>query len=159
MIKYCKGYKYQLREDFETFVKIHPKQDIHAPLVSFYKTGRLIIRKYFAWNGCSGPTWDDRSNMQGCLIHDAFYYLMRIGKLDTWHRYEADEELYRFIKEDGKVLEERAMEGGISIFEALKIWFIAKIAPFRSWYYELSVNLFAEHCANPQNARKIHTAP
>ena len=87
-ITFCVGYKYQSREDFLILTKIVIQENIYTPLVTLVKTGNpewpslLSIKCYFAWDGCSGPTNDDRYNAVPCLEHDAFGYLMRIGALD-----------------------------------------------------------------------------
>lgn len=133
-IKYCKGYKYQLREDFSVYTPIMPEHDIVVPLVSLTTTGLLTIQKYFAWDGCSGPTWDDRTNMRACLIHDALYYLMRIGALPVTWRPAVDLLLADVMTQDGALL-------------------------IRASYYELAVRLCAEDNAMPCNARKVLVAP
>lgn len=131
---YCKGYKYQLREDFICQTNIFPKEDITTELVFLNRFGELIIRKYFAWDGCSGPTWDDSTNMRAGLVHDALYYLMRMGLLSIDWRLKVDEELSRLMIEDGA-------------------WEI------RAKYYELAVKTFAESCATEKNKRKVYIAP
>lgn len=100
-IKYCKGYKYQLREICFVKTNIRPDNDVRTCLVWLKKNGTLIIFKYFAWDGCSGPTIDDKTNMRAGLAHDALYYLMRVGALDKSFRRQADDELYRLMVEDG----------------------------------------------------------
>jgi hypothetical protein len=63
--------------------------------------GDLIINAGYSWDGCSGPTWDDKTNMRAGLVHDALYQLIREGRLAENHRKFADEELYRICREDG----------------------------------------------------------
>lgn len=134
-IRYCKGYKYQLRETAWFHVDCYPDRDLDTPLVSLTMDGLLIIRKYFAWDGCSGPTWDDSTNMRACLIHDALYYLMREGLLDRclW-RLQADNELARYMVADGSTR-------------------------FRANYYRWAVNRFGRRCAAPISAREVYVAP
>ena len=98
-IQYCKGYKYQLRADAYFFVGIDAPPAV-SELVEL-RDRWLFIRKYFAWDGCSGPTWDDRTNARACLVHDALYYLMRIGQLDAAFRPVADSLLAEFMVRDG----------------------------------------------------------
>lgn len=98
-IKYTKGYKYQLQEGvlIQTKIKAFAKADMAWLLPS----GKLRIFKFFAWDGCSGPTIDDKTNMRAGLVHDALYYLMRVGALDKAYKRQADDELYRIMVDDG----------------------------------------------------------
>ena len=79
-MKYRKGYKYQVYEDLvlQTVVRGFTVNDTFFTLDS---TGRLLIRVNYAWDGASGPTWDDETNMTPSLAHDAFYQMMREGYL------------------------------------------------------------------------------
>ena len=132
-IKYARGYKYQLRENYLVPTRIYPERDIVTELVRLNRDGLMLIRKYFAWDGCSGPTWDDRTNMRGGLVHDANAYLLRAGLLDPCWLPVVNNELRRMMLEDGA-------------------------HPLRAQYYELAVNLF-DGWAQPESARKILTAP
>ena len=98
-IEYCAGYKYQLRANVYFFVGIKAPPAV-SELVEL-RDRWLLIRKYFCWDGCSGPTWDDKTNMRACLVHDALYYLMRIGQLDAGFRPVADSLLAEFMVRDG----------------------------------------------------------
>jgi hypothetical protein len=156
-IQFCRGYKYQLRETVSLQTRIHPDQDIKAELVELRRDGTLIIHKYFAWDGCSGPTLDDPSNYVACLGHDALYYLMRLGLLPITWRLQVDEELTRWMKEDGeKIIQASAKDS----------WFWRVVSPlrrallfFRANYYGWACKVFAAGCATAKNARKIITAP
>ena len=86
-IFYSRGYKYQLREDYCIQLGIYPKEDIITDFLRLYKSGLLFFRKGYAWDGCSGPTWDDKTNMRGGLVHDGGYQLLRLGLLPQ--RYKA----------------------------------------------------------------------
>ena len=133
-IKYTGGYKYQLRERAIFRTTICPDKNIKAELVELKMDGTLIIEKYFAWDGASSLAIDCRTNMRGSLCHDALYYLMRIGKLDSKWRLVADKMLYNLMIKDGS-------------------------CKIRAKYYEWAVNNFAKSCSEPKNARKIITAP
>jgi hypothetical protein len=133
-IRYCRGYKYQLREDAFFYTGIKPGLLAASELVTLHTDGLLHIRKYFAWDGCSGPTWDDRTNMRACLVHDALYYLMRIGELDISFRMAVDALLRDFMIRDGS-------------------W------PIRAEYYEAAVNLCAGRQACANSVRKVYSAP
>lgn len=101
-IKYRGGYKYQLAEPHIEKIALLPAEHIaHSDYIVLSVDGDLIINAGYAWDGCSGPTWDDKTNMRGGLVHDALYQLMREGLLPQDHREMADNELYRLCREDG----------------------------------------------------------
>lgn len=125
-MKYKAGYKYQLAEAFVTKVNIYPPQHIGLDFIILGIDGTLMVNKGYAWDGCSGPTWDDKTNMRAGLVHDALFQLMRNKLLDLGWRKTADDELRRLCKEDG-------MSG------------------IRAWYYWRAVRMFGEKCAEWQD--------
>jgi len=58
--------------------------------VSLDVVGVLSLRKGYAWDGPSGPTYDDATNMIPSLEHDAFYQLMSEGLLAQGSRVAVD---------------------------------------------------------------------
>ena len=130
MISYCSGYKYQLRKDisFQTDIKGY---SAITDLVALSPDGTLVVKKYFAWDGASGPALDDKTNMRASLAHDALYYLMRIGKIPKTCKAKADDLLYVVMVKDG--------------------------APkWRASYYKFAVKTFGWMC---MKERRIKTAP
>lgn len=100
-IRYRRGYKYQLVDDWR--VKT-PISGITADtrFLSLSPTGLLIIRAGYAWDGASGPAFDTTNFMRGSLVHDALYQLMREGHLNaTDHRGPSDNFLAEMIRGDG----------------------------------------------------------
>jgi hypothetical protein len=96
------GYKYELMESMKYYV---PKL-AHITFFNAYlalENGKLIIGKGYAWDGPSGPTWDDKTNMRGSLIHDALYQILREGAFEgrAFVREHADELLRDICIEDG----------------------------------------------------------
>ena len=71
------------------------------PMIYLNPDGRLLIKKGYAWDGASGPTWDSPCTMRGSLIHDALYQLMRAGLLSQSSRPMADKVLEDVCREDG----------------------------------------------------------
>lgn len=63
--------------------------------------GCLAILPGYAWDGCSGPTWDDATNMRAGLVHDALYQLLRADLLPPAYRRDADDLLKKMVLEDG----------------------------------------------------------
>ncbi len=92
-----RGWKYELLETemFDLFGI--SEDDIETEYINYHRfTGQLYVMRRYAWDGASGPTWDDKTNMRSSLIHDALYQLIREGHLDIKWRKRADE-LFREI--------------------------------------------------------------
>ena len=100
-VKYVGGYKYQLRENVCIRTALRPAVTVAVPLVTLDPDGDLFVEKYFAWDGPSGPAPDFKRDMMAALVHDALYYLIRMGALDMSFKRAADDELYRIMVEDG----------------------------------------------------------
>ena len=101
VIKYKDGYKYQLAETYSVKVGIFPPAYIQHEYISLSQHGFLTIRKCYACDGPSGPTFDTKNFMRGSLVHDALYQLIREGLLPLSERENADAELRRICLEDG----------------------------------------------------------
>ena len=134
-------YKYQLLRDYNVEIRLKPPEDITTTTEFVYlsKSGQLIIRKGYAWDGPSGPTFDTNAFMRGALVHDSLYQLIREGrfgqeKSPDWKkaRRVADNEMKRLCREDG-------------------MWKI------RAWYTFKAVRLFAAFAAKPN--RKLAPDP
>jgi hypothetical protein len=132
MIKYCSGYKYQLRDDVHIQTYIEQSRDIRTPLVELRSDGLLTIKRFFAWDGCSGPTIDTMTNARAGLAHDALYFLIRVGLLPRSFKVDADLLLERLMIEDGEL-------------------------PLRAKYYWLAVDLFGGNAL--RGTKKIIVAP
>ncbi|OGU82655.1 MAG: hypothetical protein A2W11_06180 [Ignavibacteria bacterium RBG_16_35_7] len=126
MIKYREGYKYQLAEDAKFDLSFYPSVNIKTDFIEFYITGVFVIKKGYAWDGASGPTWDDETNLQGSCLHDAGYQLMRLGLLD--------ETVYRILFD--KLFEQICLQDGMNKIRA-------------SLYFN-GVHLFGEQYARQQ---------
>jgi hypothetical protein len=126
-----KKYEYQLMEDYIVQIDIKPKQNIDYSFLSLSTDGALSMRKYYAWDGPSGPTIDTKDFMRGSLVHDALYQLMRLSALDCdIYRKPADQILANICREDG-------------------------MSRFRAWYVYYAVRIFARKCAIPQKEPEI----
>ena len=108
--------------------------DIDTPFIRLTPEGRILKRAGYGWDGCSGPTKDDKTNQRGGLNHDAKYQLMRMGLLPQSCRAIADIELKQECKEDG-------------------------MGKIRYWYYYEGVNDFAAYAARYGTEPKIEEAP
>ena len=101
-ISYKKGYKFQLVSDYICKISIKPNNPIITDYINLDSDGTLTIKKSYAWDGPSGPTFDTRNFMRGSLVHDALYQLMRGEHLDKkLNREPADRLLQIICKEDG----------------------------------------------------------
>ncbi|MEE9465435.1 MAG: DUF1353 domain-containing protein [Candidatus Neomarinimicrobiota bacterium] len=94
-------YKYNLHSDFTYSTGI----EVNAPKDSRYleidSNGELLIKAGYSWDGPSGPTIDTKNFMQGSLVHDALYQLMREGVIEQSKRESADELLKVICRKDG----------------------------------------------------------
>ena len=139
-IKYKSGYKYQLTDDCCFEIALALPEGFR--LVQYYFQLRPIspektvleIFKGYAWDGASGPTWDDKTNIRASLVHDVLYQMMREGFLSQNCRKQADMIFKDICLEDG-------------------------MGKIRSWYYYQAVRNFAMSSVKPKNKRKILTAP
>ena len=101
-IKYRSNYKYQLANKYELDTSIIPPQKIESDFVDLSSSGKLIVKKGYAWDGPSGPVIDTRQNLRASLVHDALYQLMRRGFLKARRYRKVSDKLFRDIcKEDG----------------------------------------------------------
>lgn len=133
MIKYKKGYKYQLWETYTTQTDI-VGYDIVTDFIILTPSGLLTILKFYAWDGPSGPTFDSKNFMEGSLLHDALYQLMRMGLLPQRYRKYADDRLKADCIRDG-------------------------MCKFRATYVHFGVDRAAMAAADPKNLKPIFTAP
>jgi hypothetical protein len=95
------GYKYQTTRDYHIQTAIKADEDIELGFLSMTKDGYLTIRRGYAWDGASGPTWDTNNSMIGSLCHDALYQLIRMRKIDPEYKKLADKYLRDICVEDG----------------------------------------------------------
>lgn len=141
MIHYTKGYKYQLKETYHVLIDIKEQHDMaallgdkHCTLIDLCSSGKLSIKRGYAWDGPSGPTLDTKSFMRGSLVHDALYQLMRERGLNQSYRKYADELLKEMCVEDG-------------------------MSKIRAWLVYCAVRFAGAPSADPKNKREVLTAP
>ena len=139
---YVDGYKYQLRQPILVHIGLEVDQNIITDLVIYRKDGWMLVRKYFAWDGASGPTIDTPATVIASAVHDAGYSLMRQELLSIAARPYFDEAIERLMIRDR----------GTGIFSG----FLGRI---RAKYYRWAVESFAERCATPNGAHRVKIAP
>lgn len=103
MIYYKKRikYKYNLcsNYEYETGIKVAvPKK---LKFLEITADGKLFMLKGYSWDGPSGVAVDTKTSMQGSLVHDALYQLMREKVLPQSDRKRADEILKEVCIDDG----------------------------------------------------------
>ena len=96
-----------------TFFEISRYKNLMALEIDheFYaiRNGVLTAKVDYMWDGPSGPTRDDKTNIRASLPHDIIYQAIgeqeKIKKLSLWKKYrirrEADKLFKRVLKEDG----------------------------------------------------------
>jgi len=139
-LKYTKGYKYQTDEINRFKVDLSNINRLDLPMlcnpirfISYdYNINKFIIDAGYAWDGPSGPTKDDKTNMRASFEHDVLYQLMRLKILPRRFRKVADKQFNETAKEDGMN------------------W-------FRRRYYLFFLNKGAGFAANPKNRKKVYT--
>ncbi len=118
-VEYKSGYKYQIVEEYRVKVGVTPENNIKTDYIELNTGGTLIIKKGYAWDGPSGPTFDTPNFMRGSLVHDALYQLLRLELLEQRWRDEADDELRVICREDG--------------MSWIRAWWVHKGVRFGGW--------------------------
>lgn len=95
-----KGYKYQLAETLTLRLGVLVDVEFSHPMFSL-KGGELTVNAGYCWDGASGPTWDDKTNMTPSLVHDVLYQAIRCGLLAADRRGDADYALNQLSRERG----------------------------------------------------------
>ena len=134
-IAYTGGYKYQLAEVAQFFcVDLAVSKEVSTKWLHLSSDGMLTIQPGYAWDGCSGPTFDSSNTMPASLFHDAGYQLIRLELLRSQYKDVIDAEFKRILLEDG-------------------VW------PIRASYYYKAVDKFGKPSTLPSHKRAIHRAP
>lgn len=102
-MKYIKvtKYKYKTVEDLTVKTLVRPKFTIVTDYGSLTTAGTLFIPAGTLWDGPSGPTIDDKSNMTPSLVHDVLYRFMREGELPQSARKAADQTIIKMCIDRG----------------------------------------------------------
>lgn len=138
-VHYKKGFKYQITTDYVVSIPIKPIEDCVSSLgyVTLTTDGLLTIKKGYAWDGPSGPTFNTADFMRGSLVHDALYQLMRergLRNIGARHRKAADALLRMMCIEDG-------------------------MSEIRAWWIWKGLRYGGRPAADPSNVKKIIKAP
>jgi len=131
-----RGWKYRTVKEYRVQTTIKPGAEIRSSgdYACLRSNGLLTIKKGYAWDGPSGPTFDTPSFMRGSLVHDSLYQLMREDILALSWRRDVDELLREHCIEDG-------------------------MYRWRARYVFWGVSAFGERSAKPRPVPKALTAP
>ena len=101
--KWIKGgsKKYVLTEVYEDSIPFNPPEAIHTNYCTLFTDGDIVIDSDYEWDGASGPTLDTDDTMDGSLVHDVLYQMMREERLSRKLRKEADKCIRQMCMDDG----------------------------------------------------------
>ena len=119
-IRELHGYKYQLLKEYRFRHGIDFYNDINFKLLDsdFIELTftELIFKKWYCWDGASGPAIDTRNFMRGSLIHDGFYQLIREKKIKPNYKKDAD-----------RILREECIKDGMSKMRAFFVYWAVRV--------------------------------
>ena len=132
-IRYTKGYRYQLAQDYKVPVPLRHLHNIQTKWFMLTTNGMLHINEGYAWDGPTGGI-DTKDFMRGSLVHDVLYQMMGKKLLPLHWRKVCDQILQNICREDGMS------------------WIRAQ------WVYR-AVRLNGKVHPNPEGTREVRTAP
>ncbi len=99
MILYKKTYKNTLQKDYVciTDIRTDPIKTLYIDL----ENGVLVVKKHYSWDGVTGMPVQLKSMIRASLVHDAFYQLLRKGRLQYADKDKADLLFKNMCVEDG----------------------------------------------------------
>ncbi len=100
---YKAGYRYQLTRQYEqwvAFAGVFPVNPGGNAFVSLTIDGLLIMRAGYAWDGASGPAYNDKAFVRSSGVHDALCQLWELGVIDDAGRAAADRLLGHMLRVD-----------------------------------------------------------
>lgn len=114
---------FQLQEDYEVMTSVRPPEIVKLdPFIQLEPSGLLTLRCWYTWDGATGGI-DTPSLLRSSCGHDGLCELMASGKLQPWEeiRLLADQDLYRWAKEDGvEWVRTRLVWRGVRVYARLK---------------------------------------
>lgn len=133
---FTKGFKYQVNETFRVSIgSLGLGTGFHCTSKGGFieiEYSLLTIKKGYAWDGPSGPTFDTMSAMRGSCVHDALYQLMREELISMkLYRRRADLLFHELIRDDG-------------------------MGMIRAWYFFIAVFCCGRKAASPSSVRVVY---
>jgi len=99
-LEYRDGFRYQLVRDCTQQTPV-TGYDIDTEYIRLYRDGEITLRHGYASDGASGPTFHTRNSIRASFVHDAFYYLIRIGLISMDCKAPVDSLFRAMLLEDG----------------------------------------------------------
>ena len=106
IVHYRTGYRHQLVLPYEQRTMLLGFTGGNQ-YVSIDAEGLLTIAAGYAWDGASGPAFNDPSFVRPSLVHDALYQLIREGVLPRTAREFADRLLGEMLRDDMRTIADR----------------------------------------------------
>ena len=131
---YTDGFWLQTRENYSFQLPPELKAVHYTGDFVSVDGGYCNIRRGYASDGPSGPTFKTKNFIRGAVEHDALYQLIRLGIIPPEFRDICDRHLVKTLKEDG-------------------MWW-----PRRTWTY-LGLKYFGAKAAMSDNIRQKKRAP
>jgi len=153
VVHYKTGYRHLLAEPYEQWVAgagIFPLEPGGNDFVQLTIDGRLIVRRWYAWDGASGPALNDKSFVRPSLVHDALCQLWELGVIDKAGRAAADRLLGDMLRNDMQVVAARMGWLPRTAFKALSY--------VRPLWVTYGVSWYSEHIAS-RDPGEVLTAP
>lgn len=137
VVHYKTGYRHVLQKQYEQWVAsagIFPLEPGGNDFVQLTIDGRLIIRQWYAWDGASGPAYNDKSFVRPSLVHDAGCQLWELGVINETGRAAFDRLLGKMLRNDMQIIAARMPWLPRTAFMALSyvrpLWVVRGV----SWY-------------------------
>lgn len=109
-------YKYQVLRDYVTTIDLIG-YSIETQYFRLIWTGELTVKCLYAWDGPSGPTKDDSTNLVPSLIHDVGYQAIRLCLLPLSCKTFFDDLLASMMRERGASdFRAELYHAGVSLF-------------------------------------------
>lgn len=88
---------YRLLKDLTVHTDIFPRSFVQTQYVNLTSTGVLLIKRGWEWDGATMAFDTEDFKLPSC-VHDALYYLIQSGLIDSRHRKAADDLMLRFCR-------------------------------------------------------------
>lgn len=117
-----------------------PSLEVRDPLtgellIDMHPSGWLVVYPGYMFDGPSGPTVDDTTNIGPSALHDALYEILRgVGEM-CFTRKQADQVMYTALMANVRRAHDAAMVGAS---KARQAWLVTKravlLARYATWY-------------------------